>query len=347
MKILLVDVDSKIPNLALMKISSYYKKKYGAKVVLKRLGYSYYPYTVGCKRYNKKEYVINETGYHRIFVSCIFNTNKNYIKIKSDNVEIGGTGFDYKIILHDDIENCKPDYSIYPDNEFSYGFLTRGCIRNCYFCVVPEKEGKLRKVNDIDDIIRHDKIRFLDNNFLAYKEHKKILEELGNLKTQCKFYQGLDIRLIDDENAYLLSKLKYEGEYIFAFDDLKYEDIINEKLKILKKYIKSKYVIKFFIYCHPNHDIKNDIIYRIEWCKRNEVLPYLMRDISCWDSEYDYFYKDLATYCNQPKCFKNMTFIEFLYKYHYLIKRISKERLLTSKYIYETGKILKLKNSLW
>jgi radical SAM superfamily enzyme YgiQ (UPF0313 family) len=52
-----------------------------------------------------------------------------------------------KKVLPDEIENLKPDYSLYPGFDYSIGFSTRGCFRNCHFCVVPEKEGMFKKVN--------------------------------------------------------------------------------------------------------------------------------------------------------------------------------------------------------
>ena len=42
----------------------------------------------------------------------------------------------------------------------------------------------------------------------------------------------MDFRLINEENAEAISKLKYIGDYVFAFDDLKYQPLLEEKLKI-------------------------------------------------------------------------------------------------------------------
>ena len=137
--------------------------------------------------------------------------------------------------MPDEIEKLAPDYSVYPDNDTSYGFITRGCIRNCGFCYVPKKEGNIKKVCDIDQIVRHKKVEFLDNNILAYPTHKVILQELIDKKIKCSLNQGLDIRLIDRENSTLLSKLRYMGCYIFAFDDYSFtvslRDTIGEALR--------------------------------------------------------------------------------------------------------------------
>jgi len=61
-------------------------------------------------------------------------------------------------------------------------------------------------------------------------------------------------------------------------------------------------------------DIEKDVVYRVKWCKENNVLPYLMRDHSCWKSKHREFYIDLCAYCNQPSIFKKMTFKEFMGK---------------------------------
>jgi len=91
--------------------------------------------------------------------------------------------------------------------------------------------------------------------------------------------------------------------------------LMNDGIKLFKEYISRDWASKFFIYCHPDMDV-GDIIYRIEWCRRNKALPYLMRDKSCWDNGNKNFYIDLAAYCNQPGLFKNMDFKTFIYRRH-------------------------------
>ena len=209
-KILLVDVDSKIPNIALMKLSTYHKEL-NDNVELKILNYDYYPHN--------KNYVIYTDDYDLVYVSTIFKNNVGRVKLfGSAEVRFGGVAESLETKLPIDVESCSLDYSIYPDNKISYGFITRGCIRNCYFCVVREKEGLIHKYRNIDQIVKHKKVNFLDNNILAYPKANEILQELIDKKISCWFNSGLDIRLINEENAYLLSQLKYLGEYIFAFD---------------------------------------------------------------------------------------------------------------------------------
>ena len=317
MRILLIDADSRYPNVALMKLSTYFKDK-NAEVQLMKLDLPYYPGR------EKEVRNIDTSGYDLSFCSIIFPGNKGYVT--GENIEFGGTGHDIKKRLTAEIEACECDYSIYPDNDISYGFLTRGCIRKCSFCFVPQKEGRLHQVATIDDIVRHKKVRFMDNNILAFEGHKEILAELVKRKLRVNFCSGLDVRMVDAENSLLLRDLKYEDDYIFAFDNLQHRKILIEKLKLL--YWRRPWRIKFFAYCHPDMPI-SDIMKRITILRELECLPYVMRDIACWDSENREFYIDLASYCNDPRMFKTLPFMEYVYR-----KRKNKARARKSTDLY-------------
>lgn len=315
-KILLIDVDSVIPNLALMKLSTFYKNK-GFNVELIKCNISYYP-----KKTKKCKITLDEK-YYKVFVSCIFNNTLKLLVINdnyNNDIEYGGSGVNLTTNLSNDVYNCELDYSIYPENEFSYGFITRGCIRNCYFCIVPRKEGVIHFEKHPKDIIKHKKVKFLDNNILAYEDHYKILEWLVQNKIKYQFNQGLDIRLLNKQNSELLKNSKYIGEYVFAFDNIKYKQIIEEKIKLLKW--RNDWKLKFFVYVNPNMKLK-DTIERIMWIKNNKCLPYIMRDLTCWGSEFCDFYTDLAAYCNQPHMFKKMDFKQFLNKRYTNQERIN------------------------
>jgi hypothetical protein len=315
MKVLLVDVDSTIPNVALMRLSAYYKK-IGWIVDIVHLNISIYDKT--------KPIEINNDDYDLTFASAIFKGTIDGVCFENPaSVDIGGTGSgNISKRLPKEIEDCECDYSIYPDADTSYDFISRGCIRNCNFCLVREKEGSLRQVAKISDIVKHKKVKFLDNNFLALPNHKELLQELIDKKIRCQFNQGLDIRLITEENALLLSKLNYIGEYNFAFDSLAIKPIVEKNLAILKKYIQKDWKIKFFIYCHPNLPIKEDVYFRILWCKENKVLPYFMRHQDCWTSPEYRTYNDFSAWCNQPGIFKKHTYEEFCKK-----RRPQKDRI--------------------
>lgn len=312
-KILLVNVDSRW-NMAIRKMYNYFKDKNEVEMI--DLGFSGYPH--------KKTKVIDATGYDKVCVSNIFDINQDRVQvINCKNVEFGGIGSkNPKLQLPCEIEQTDPFY--FPDETTSYGFVTRGCIRNCWWCKVPKYEGKLKEYNTIESIVKHKKVVFLDNNILAYKKHMDIFQWcLEHPEIKVDFNQRLDFRLVNDENLEALSKLNYVSEYIFAFDEPKYQPLLDKKLVLMKKYISKPWKLKFYIYFHPSMDMKQ-LFDRVEWCRSNECLPYVMRDIACWDCENKDFLIDFAAYCNQPGMFKKLTFEQFLIKRHTNQSRIQK-----------------------
>ncbi|CAM2079062.1 MAG: Radical SAM protein [uncultured Clostridium sp.] len=320
MKILLVNVDSRF-NLAIRRMYNYFKKDNEVEMI--DLGLDGYP--------NRKKITVNAQGYDKVYSSNIFEINQDRFEIIGcDDITYGGIGsINPSLQLPKEIEKTEPYY--YDHEDTSYGFITRGCIRNCWFCKVPKYEGKLKVYNSLESIIKHKKVKFLDNNILAYKEHMDVFRYLIDKKIRCEFNQGLDFRLINEENAEALSKLNYMGEYIFAFDDPKYEPLLEKQLKIIKKYISKDWKLKFYIYQAKDMDI-SQLIRRVEWCRANKCLPYVMRDINCWDSKEKNFYIDYAAYCNQPSFFKKMNFETFLYKRHKGQERINETLGIYNKY---------------
>lgn len=309
MRVLLVDVDSTIPNLALMRLSAFHNDA-NDEVSFLRLSVSYYPH----KRAVRK---VDTSGYDRVYLSAIFKGTINSVRISGDcaDVRTGGTGVDVVSTLGNEVDSYDPDYSIYPENDTAYGFISRGCNRKCYFCVVPEKEGKTHQVEtDINRIVgRFGKVKFMDNNFLQLPNHVEILRNLVARGIRCQFNQGLDIRLITPENSELLSRLNYMGEYLFAFDDYKYRRMMERQLALLN-WIKP-WKAKF--YCYVNPDMADfETVKRVMFLRERKLLPYVMRDITCWSSSKSEFYTDLAAWANQPSVFKKMGFLEFLDRRH-------------------------------
>lgn len=321
MKILLVNVDSRW-NMAIRKMFNYFGKEHEVEMI--DLGFSGYPH--------KRTKTIDGTGYDKIFVSNIFDINKDRVSVVNcDNVQFGGIGSkNPHLQLPCEIEMTEPFY--FPDEDTSYGFITRGCIRKCWFCKVPKYEGDLKEYNTIESIVKHKKVKFLDNNILAYDKHMEVFQWcLDHPEIKVEFNQGLDFRLVNDENLEALSKLNYMGEYIFAFDEPKYQPLLEKKLVLMKKWISKPWKLKFYIYYHPSMDLQQ-LFERVEWCRSHECLPYVMRDITCWDCEIKDFMIDYTAYCNQPNMFKKLTFGEFLIK-----RKVNEERRIQNLKIYMEG----------
>ena len=191
MKVGLIDVDGHNghPNLALMRLSAWHKAQGDA-----------------VDWWNGFEH------YDRVYMSKVFTFTPDMDHvIDADEIVRGGTGYKDYGSLPPEIEATYPDYSIYPNFKAAIGFLTRGCIRNCPWCIVPLKEGKIRAAATWQEIKRPDsrEIIFLDNNVLACDHGLQQIEEMGNEKIWVDFNQGLDARLIDDEIAKLLARLRW------------------------------------------------------------------------------------------------------------------------------------------
>lgn len=318
MKILLVNVDSRW-NIAIRKMYNFFRED--NEVDMMDLGFSGYPH--------KRTKTIDASGYDKVFVSNIFDINKDRVRVVNcDDVQFGGIGsINPHLQLPCEIERTEPYY--FPEEDTSYGFITRGCIRNCWFCKVPKFEGQLKEYNRIESIVKHKKVKFLDNNILAYPDHMKVFQWcIDHPDIKVEFNQGLDFRLVNEENLAALSKLNYMGAYIFAFDEPKYQPLLEEKLALMKKYISKPWMLKFYIYYHPSMNLK-ELFSRVEWCRQRQCLPYVMRDIACWDCNLKEFLIDYTAYCNQANMFKKLTFEQFLSKRHPKNEKRRKQSLET------------------
>lgn len=219
MKIALVDVDGRnFPNLALMKLSAWHKAQ----------GDSVEWYSPLFSRPDK------------IYASKVFTFTQDYIDYAYGDPEPvrGGTGYDPAVRLPDEVERTLPDYSIYPEWDSALGFLTRGCIRNCPWCIVPRKEGTLQVVDDIERIAagRRDVV-LLDNNFLAAPGEfiREQLEKATRLGLRLDFNQGLDARLVTAENARLLAACRWIRFIRFSCDTAAMIEPIRRAVRLIRE----------------------------------------------------------------------------------------------------------------
>ena len=310
----LLDNGTRHPNLALMKISGYYKEQ-GHSVIL-------------LNSYIKLE------SYDIVYISKVFTfTNVPEDITALPNVKIGGTGFfeDGGENLPDDIEHHMPDYDLYKDYangeiekgrnrsavsdylDYSIGFTTRGCFRKCSFCVNKKYDRAFihSPVLEFYDPKRP-YIYLWDDNFLSYGGWEAILDDLESTGKPFQFRQGLDIRLMTDRKAKRLSKTRYHGDFIFAFDHLEERELIEEKLKLWKKYCSK--TTKLYVLCAYNSQDEKDIVNTFERIKiimKYGCLPYIMRYENYKDSPWRSLYVQIARWCNQPQFFKKKSFRQF------------------------------------
>lgn len=310
----LIDNGTRHPNLALMKISGYYKCQ-GHKVKL-------------ITQY------IDIPNYDRVFISKVFSfTQVPDWVLTYPNVTIGGTGFfpDGGESLTNEIEHHMPDYSLYNEYideqiaqgrnrqrfvdylDYSIGFTTRGCFRKCEFCVNKKYDRAFRH-SPVKEFLDEQRpaIYLWDDNFLAYSGWEEVLDELEATNKPFQFRQGLDIRLLTDRSAKRLSSTKYHGDFIFAFDNIEERDLIERKLKLWRRHTAK--TTKLYVFCAYESQEENDIIKvfeRIKILMRYGCLPYIMRYESYKTSQYRSLYTQLARWCNQPQFFKKKSFRQF------------------------------------
>ena len=161
-------------------------------------------------------------------------------------IERGGTGYKLQHTLPDEIEHSCPDYTLF-NTPYSLGFLTRGCPRQCAWCLVPKKEGAIREHADIEEFLRHREVVLMDNNILAHEHGIKQIEKLARLGVKVDFNQGLDARLIDDHAAHLLSKLKWIRFIRLSCDTSNQLPVIQKAVTLLRWYNANP--ARIFVYC--------------------------------------------------------------------------------------------------
>lgn len=304
--ILLVNVDCKW-NLALRRLYAYHENK-GNTVSMVDVGFGFYKHA--------KRKIIDGRGFDIAYVSNIFESNSHNVEVYGcSNVQYGGIGSrNPNLKLPDEVEATPPKY--FDGEDTAHGYITRGCIRNCYFCKVPKFEGKLTAYRNVAEVVGDfKKAIFHDNNILAWGGCCDSFRWLIEHGIKCQFNQGLDLRLVDERKLDLLSRLNYMGEYGFAVDDVSYIKPFESKLQLAKKYISKPWKMKFFVYVNADMEPR-DTVKRIEWLRQNGCLPYIMRDQNVYGSENEQFYTDVAAYCNQPGIFKKMDFETFLRNRH-------------------------------
>ena len=320
----------RFPNLACMKISAYYKT----------LGYD-------TELITSFDFI---NKYKKVFISKVFtDTEIPNRLLQLPNVEYGGTGFffDKAEPLSNHIEFHFPDYELYMSwvNEklnqgekkkdfkyyldYSIGYTTRGCFRQCEFCVL-QNESYVRKHSDLHEFVdpSRKKICLLDDNVLGYQMYEEIFKQLHETTKPFKFKQGMDFRLLNQESMELLIRSKYDGQFTFAYDNIEDKSEILNNLKLWNKVCANHNIyyenIKFYVLVgfdknnkyNQNFWLKDlhDAFERIKDLMEHNAFPYIMRFKEAYNSPYSSFYSTLASWTNQPAIFKKHSFRLFAMK---------------------------------
>lgn len=279
-RVALLDFNGKIPNLALMKLSMFWKLQ-GATVSLN-------PDSVD--------------GYDVVAASVVFDRDKpkaEELRERYPHMEIGGNAWDITKKLPAEVECLPPDYALYAPDHFvkfsrgirktetrlknsialtqsAIGFSSRGCVRRCSFCQVPKAEGPIRQHLPLGEIVRKDSNRLilLDNNICADPLALEKLAWLAERKVVVDICQGLDMRLMTDELAAALGRVKHAGYVHLAWDSVKTERQTLEGIRTLTKYVRA-YRLMCYILVGFDSTEEEDL-HRVRVLDGMGMSPYIM-----------------------------------------------------------------------
>lgn len=207
MNVLLLQLDGKIPNLALMRIAAHHGQL-GDRVSLRVAG----NFAAVEPHFGEK--------FDAVYASAIFLKTRplaERVQALYPDAIIGGTGWDLATTVEaHGIATQALDYSPYPRFRQSIGFTQRGCRLKCEFCVVPRKEGKVKPERTIGEIWRGDpwprELLLLDNDFFGQPEWRERIREIRDGAFKVSFNQGINARCLTEEAAEAIASVDYRDD---------------------------------------------------------------------------------------------------------------------------------------
>lgn len=176
-----------------------------------------------------------------------------------------------------ELDDLLPAYWLIPEWKSSILFSSRGCIRKCSFCSVPQLEPKFQARASIKHLIYpdHKKVTLWDNNILASPYWRDIFDELEESGLEVDFNQGLDARLLTEEIAFRIKRMKVPIVRL-AYDSKGIKTSLRRAIGLLRDVgIDGRRIV---VYCLYNHlDTPEDFIERIKDLVDWGVVSYPMR----------------------------------------------------------------------
>ena len=275
MKIIIYQIDGKLPNLAIMRIAGHHIAQ-GHKVEL---------------RHGKNpEPLLWDTGSETVYASALFEKSRPIVDRLREawpSAIIGGTGVDYKTRLEDYGITAAPDYSLYPDFRQSIGFSQRGCRLKCSFCVVPQKEGGMTPIGPISSIWRGDphprEIVLLDNDFFGQRNWPDLIDELREGKFKVSFCQGINVRFITEKSAAALASVDYRNTAMntrrlyTAWDSMVDEKKVQTGVEcLIRNGIKPDHIMIYMLVGYEKNETEADRLHRASMIRSWGCRPYPM-----------------------------------------------------------------------
>lgn len=279
MNVCLIDVDSKIPNLALMRASTWHKMR-GDNV---KLGY---------------EPLFDNPDL--CYASKVFDFTEEPAYMPECETLKGGTGYDLDAKMpFDDYDRIMPDYSLYPRSDYALGRFTRGCPNRCPWCVVHKMDGnEVRHVADLSDFWDgQETVRLLDDNMMAdADEFCRDCEQLSCAGVRV-IWEALDARLVTDQTAAALASVRHFKRIHFAWDGHSQDEAAPKSIEILRNHGLKPWRLMFYVLVGFNTSREYDL-FRIYTLRDLGANPFVMP----FDKS-DPYQRDIARWCNNKVIF--------------------------------------------
>ena len=275
MNVRLTQIDGKLPNLALMRLAAHHRRR-------------------GDQVYFSRHIMpdLFEPKYDLVYASAIFGfsvARLERFKRQWPDAIIGGTGSGEIHGLEDVVPGIAldHDYEIYPDYEYSIGFLQRGCRLKCPFCVVPKKEGKPRQEMTVAQLWRGPgypkKLHILDNDFFGVPGWQRHIKDIISSKFKVCLNQGINVRLINAEAAEALAAIEYRDDQFqrrriyTAWDNLGDEGRFFKGIDLLEEAgIPAKHIMAYMLVGYDKRETWERIFHRFDRMVERGILPYPM-----------------------------------------------------------------------
>jgi hypothetical protein len=279
MSVLLLQLDGKLPNVALMRLAAHFRDL-GESVTLRQTGNA-----------RAIEPRFDDPAWSAVYGSLIFERTRPLAeRVRSiyPQAVLGGTGWDLSTTLEGlGVTTMRQDYSDYPGWRSSIGFSQRGCRLRCPFCVVPRKEGTVREENTIASIWRGEpwprEILLLDNDFFGQPRWRDRIDELRAGRFRVSFSQGINARMLDDETAAAIASIDYRDDQMrerriyTAWDNWKDEHRLFAGLEALVRHgVKPRHIMVYILVGYWPGEMHDDRDYRRERLRSFGALPYPM-----------------------------------------------------------------------
>lgn len=275
MKVLIFQLDGKIPNIALMRLSAHHKSR-GDDVSFRWTG-------------SPRKEIWDHPDV--VYGSAIFEKTRpavDQLKSEFPNAIVGGTGVDVASSLEAiGVTTIEQDYTIYPRWKQSIGFTQRGCRLKCPFCVVPRKEGKIRDEKTIEQLWRGEpwprELILLDNDFFGQSRWRYKILEMREGGFKVSFNQGINARFLTEESAEAIASVDYRDDSMrikriyTAWDNRRDEERLFRGLNLLTRYgVKPVQIMVYMLIGYWSWETEEDRLYRQGKLREFGCLPYPM-----------------------------------------------------------------------